>query len=29
MKRKVIKPNVVSGGVAIPLGDNMYLMKGR
>ena len=29
MKRKVIKPNVVSGGAAIPLGDNMYLMKGR
>lgn len=29
MKRKVIKPNVVSGGVAIPLGENMYLMKGR
>ena len=29
MKRKVIKPNVVSGGVAIPLGDNMYLMRGR
>ena len=29
MKRKVIKPNVVSGGVAIPLGNNMYLMRGR
>ena len=29
MKRKVIKPNVVSGGVAIPLGENMYLMRGR
>lgn len=29
MKRKVIKPNVVSGGVAIPLGDNIYLMRGR
>ena len=29
MKRKVIKPNVVSGGVAISLGDNMYLMRGR
>lgn len=29
MKRKVIKPNIVSGGVAIPLGDNMYLMRGR
>ena len=31
MKRKTntIIPNVVRGGVAIPLGDNYFYMKGR
>lgn len=29
MKRKVIAPNVVRGGVAIPIGGNKYLMKGK
>ena len=29
MAKRIIKPNVVSGGVAIPLGDNFYYMKGR
>lgn len=27
--KKVIKPNVVGGGVAIPLGNNFYFMRGR
>lgn len=27
--RKVIAPNIVSGGVAIPMGNNTYYMKGR
>lgn len=27
--KKVIKPNVVGGGVAIPLGNNFYFMNGR
>ena len=29
MAKRIIKPNVVSGGVAIPLGNNFYYMKGR
>ena len=29
MKRKVLKPNVVRGGIAIPLGANYYYMSGR
>ena len=29
MAKRIIKPNVVSGGVAIPLGNNLYYMKGR
>ena len=28
-RNKVIKPNVVGGGVAIPLGNNFYFMNGR
>lgn len=28
-QNKVIKPNVVGGGVAIPLGNNFYFMRGR
>ena len=28
-RNKVIKPNVVGGGVAIPLGNNFYFMRGR
>lgn len=28
-QNKVIKPNVVRGGVAIPLGNNFYFMSGR
>lgn len=29
MKHKVLKPNVVRGGIAIPLGANYYYMSGR
>lgn len=29
MKRKVLKPNVIGGGQAIPIGDNFYYMRGR
>lgn len=29
MKRRVLKPNVIGGGQAIPMGDNFYYMKGR
>ncbi len=29
MKRKVLKPNVIGGGQAIPMGDNFYYMRGR
>lgn len=29
MKHKVKKPNVVGGGVAVPLGNNYYYMRGR
>lgn len=28
-KKKIIAPNIVRGGAAIPLGDNIYLLKGR
>lgn len=28
-KKKVIVPNIVGGGAAVPLGNNMYLLKGR
>ena len=29
MKKKIYTPNIVRGGIAIPLGDNYYYMKGR
>lgn len=29
MKRKVLKPNVIGGGQAIPIGNNFYYMRGR
>lgn len=28
-KKKIIAPNIIRGGAAIPLGDNIYLLKGR
>lgn len=29
MKRKVLKPNIVRGGTAVPIGANYYYMRGR